>query len=53
MASAFTSGFRLNGNSPHGIFRDAIELSRKTNAKSPELRATTSLARRPDTGCRD
>jgi predicted Zn-dependent protease len=26
-------------------FRDAIELSRKMSAKSPELRATTSLAR--------
>ena len=26
-------------------FREAIELSRKMSAKSPELRATTSLAR--------
>jgi tetratricopeptide (TPR) repeat protein len=35
-------------------FRDAIELSRKMSAKSPELRATTSLARLlRDTGRRD
>jgi tetratricopeptide (TPR) repeat protein len=35
-------------------FRDAIELSRKMSAKSPELRATTSLARLlRDNGRRD
>jgi tetratricopeptide (TPR) repeat protein len=35
-------------------FREAIELSRKISAKSPELRATTSLARLlRDTGRRD
>ena len=35
-------------------FREAIELSRKLSAKSPELRATTSLARLlRDTGRRD
>jgi Flp pilus assembly protein TadD len=35
-------------------FRDAIELSRNMSARSPELRATTSLARLlRDTGRRD
>jgi predicted ATPase len=35
-------------------FREAIELSRKISAKSPELRATTRLARLlRDTGRRD